>query len=163
MALTDEVTSRYSAKRLQQLTNPGAPEGTGSIDTTRLGLAATDIEAEFETYCGVEYDGSEAQHVSVAVEGVIALLKKRLEHPDTGDWDDWLGRANSLSLVTGRDKVSPSTKSTIDPSDVSAWARMPEGPKMRCSELRAGTYRRRPARKARLFQSRHISWAPVRQ
>ena len=113
MALVDEVQSRYAAARIKQLTNPGVPGGTSAVDTARLALAATDVEAEFAIYCGVAYDGSVATHVTVAVEGVIAKLKTRLETPSTKEWDEWVDRAKALSLVTGRNKITPTTKSTI--------------------------------------------------
>ena len=116
MSLSTEVQSRYATTRLAQLTNPGVPGGTAAIDTDKLTLAATDIENSFPVYCGVAYDGSNAQHVAVGVEGVVAILKTRLEHPDTAAWDAWIDRAKALGLVTGRNKVSPSTRSTIKPS-----------------------------------------------
>lgn len=110
MALSDEVTSRYPAVRLAQLTNPGDPTGTGSVDTTVLGLAATDVEADFEFEGGVNYDNTNARHVAIAVEGVIAKLEIRTENPGSkavADHDRYIERLRQLR------RVLPKTKSTL--------------------------------------------------
>jgi len=117
MSLVTEVQARYSATRLKQLTNAGAPAGTGSIDSTVLAQAATSAEAQFKTYVQIAYDSTNVQHIDCACECVIALLNLWAEMPSQTQWDAWVDRAKALALVTGRDRVTPTTRSTIDPSD----------------------------------------------
>ena len=74
MALADEVTSRFPAARLQQLTNQGSRSAT-EVNTTILGLAATDAIADFGLEVGVTFDITDATHVAAAVWGVIYHLE----------------------------------------------------------------------------------------
>jgi len=118
MALVDQVTSRYPASRLVQLTRQGSQSST-TVDTTVLGLAADDVEADFPIVCAVEYDNADPRHVAVAVEGVIAKLAIRTEA--AGDFanalhDRYLKRLAALAKVTGRDRVTPRTKSVLTPT-----------------------------------------------
>lgn len=118
MALADEVTARYPEPRLRQLTN-GGTESASSINTTTLGYAATDVQADFKTYCGVAYDNSDARHVAVAVEGVIAKLYQRGEAPGSKAnalHDAYIERLTALAKVTGRDRLKPTTKSVLTPT-----------------------------------------------
>lgn len=134
MALAAEVTARYPSARLIQLTNPG-DQSAAAVDATVLGLAATDVEADFEVYAGVEYDNSEARHVSVAVWGVISKLAQWSEA--TGATaialnDAWIERLEALAKVTGRDRIALSTSSLLTPTtekpgtdDVPPWSDYP--------------------------------------
>lgn len=75
MSLQSQVTARYSSEKLRLLTNP---DNRGSTtDTTRLGYACTDAEAEFRRRTAVAYDDTDDAHVGVAVELVILILMKR--------------------------------------------------------------------------------------
>lgn len=76
MALADEVTTRYSARLMRNLTNPDDADATAN-DTARLALAVTDVEAAFLTYAQATYDGTNSQHVEAGVMGVIAYLQDR--------------------------------------------------------------------------------------
>lgn len=118
MALSDEVKSRYPAGRLAQLTNPGASAEDTTTDAT-LDLAADDVEADFEIIAGVEYDNTDARHVSVAVEGVIAKLYMRTEAPGNQEQRHvrYVERLEALARVTGRDRILPKTTSVLTPSD----------------------------------------------
>jgi hypothetical protein len=118
MSLVTEVQARYPANRLKQLTNPG-DESASAVDTTFLGYSATDVEAEFEIYAGVTYDGTDARHVAVAVAGVIAKLYLRGEAPGEKAQslhDDYLERLQALGKVTGRDRLKPQTTSQLTPT-----------------------------------------------
>lgn len=118
MALADEVTGRYPATRLIQLTNAG-DESASSIDTTVLGYAVTDTQADFKTYAGVAYDNSDARHVAVAVEGVIAKLYQRGESPGSKAeslHDAYIARLETLAQSMGRDRLLPKTKSPLTPT-----------------------------------------------
>jgi len=119
MALVDEVTSRYPAARLKQLTNPNN-QAASTVNATILALAATDVEGEFPMYCAVTYDGTDARHVAVAVEGVIAKLAMRSEAAGDGAnklHDQWIDRMKALARVTGRNRIKPRTLSPLTPSD----------------------------------------------
>lgn len=80
MALADEVKSRYggsSSAFLIGLTNPQNPDA-GSIDDAQLTRACTDVQADFKTYAGMEFDTTLAtadQQIATAVQCVIARLK----------------------------------------------------------------------------------------
>jgi len=118
MTLATEVQARYPATRLVQLTNPGDESGT-TLDATILGYAATDVQADFEIYAGVEYDGTDARHVSVAVEGVMAKLYQRTETPGSKAdklHDQYIERVRSLGKVTGRNRVTPTSSSVLTPT-----------------------------------------------
>ena len=113
MALAAEVIARYPSSRLIQLTRQSNQSGS-SINTTILGLAVDDVEADFQIIAGVEYDNSDARHVGVAVEGVIAKLARRAEaagNTSEALHDAYLERLGQLAKVTGRDRIMPKTKS----------------------------------------------------
>jgi len=119
MALAAEVTARYPGSRLIQLTNPG-DQSAAAVDATVLGLAVTDVQADFEIIAGIEYDNSEARHVSVAVWGVIAKLAGWSEAAgSTGVklHEAWIERLEQLAKVTGRDRVPVTTSSQVTPTD----------------------------------------------
>ncbi len=119
MALTDEFEDRYSAQKVIELTNPDNPGGT-SKNATRLANAAEDVQADFRIYCGVTFDLTDARHVAVAVEGVEIKLLRRIMTSGTKLREleeDYRRRLRALAKVTGRDRVMPTTKSVLTPSD----------------------------------------------
>lgn len=115
MALTDRVTARLSAQRLIELTNPDVPGATAE-DTVRLDLAATDTQADFETYAGVVYDDADARHVSVGVDGVIYRLTAAAGLVAPEIEKRWLDRLAALRLVTGANRITPVTTSSLTAS-----------------------------------------------
>ena len=118
MALSDEVTSRYPNSRLIELTNAG-DESASTINTTVLGLAATDAEAEFEEIAGLAYDGTDDRHVRAGVKGVIALLYKWGASPGAAAdaaYDEFKEACESVGRVTGRNRVKPTTSSVLTPT-----------------------------------------------
>lgn len=117
MALIDEVEARYSDQLLTNLTNPQDSPAT-SIGTAKLQDACDDVEADFQVYCGVEYDNADARHVSTAVQGVIIKLRQRTGQIATADFEDtWISRLEALAKVTGRDRVLPVTDGALGNSD----------------------------------------------
>ena len=117
MALSDKATERYSA-RLKQLTNPGV-QAAAAINAAVLGYACDDVEADFETYCGVEYDNTVPRHVSVGVEGVIAKLAMRSEAAGATAialHDRYIERLEALAKVTGRDRILPKSATQLTPT-----------------------------------------------
>lgn len=111
MTLDARVTERYSANFLRALTNPDKPEATG-VDSARLGFAATDVLGDFLSTIGVAYDETLTEHVSVAVEGVIAKLAMRNGIAGSGDLhDEYISR---LAKLSGR--LLPRTSSVQTPT-----------------------------------------------
>jgi hypothetical protein len=121
MALSSQVTTRYSEQFLRSLTNPDASEAS-SNDSARLALACTDTEAQFEILTGAEYDDTDARHVSVGVEGVILALRERGGTSGIGDAvvsarARWEERCRALGRVTARNRMLPRTSSELTPSE----------------------------------------------
>jgi len=119
MALSDRVTERFSASYIQQLTNPDLSAAT-SVDTARLGFAATDAEADFLTYASVSYDESNAQHVVVGVEGVVAYLKLRGGAGGSKartDVDAYRKALVEMAKTGSRKRITPKTDSSLQPID----------------------------------------------
>lgn len=105
MALADEVTNRYSAQILVNLTNP---QDSGAVipDNIKFANACTDIEAEFLKK-GMTYDSS-TMSIASAVEGVIALLTKRQGQTGGNEqWTSWLKDLTSLQMVSSNDRIMP--------------------------------------------------------
>jgi len=120
MALAAEVQSRYPSALLIQLTNP-MNTAASSVNMTTLGLAATDVEADFQITAGVAYDGADARHVSVGIEGVIAKLLERTGHSDASAWRArYDSRLRDLAKVTGRDRILPTSDGILQPTEPQA-------------------------------------------
>lgn len=117
MALADEVTARYSTALLVNLTRPQSSTST-TVNTTVLGYACTDVEAEFAKV-GITFAVGTATHVVTACEGVIALLRKRTGQ--AGGWEEWREwrevQLERLRLVTTNDRIEPSSTSEVTPTD----------------------------------------------
>lgn len=118
MALSDEVQTRYSAQRLIDLTNPDAGNQT-SINTTKLNAACTDIAGVFRTRGGITFDVTNAEHVAIACEGVVALLAKRIGAKGAADtYREWVDEelVPFARSTGGQRKVVPTTSSDLTPS-----------------------------------------------
>ena len=117
MTLASNVTARYATQLLVNLTNPNDSTAT-TINTTKLGNATTDVEAEFATIVGVAYDDSVATHVAAAGIGVIGRLQEWTGHASAAETiSRYLARLNSLALVTGRDRILPQSEGVLVPSE----------------------------------------------
>ena len=115
--LTDAYEARYSVQRVVELTNPGDPNAT-TKNATKLAAAGTDTEARFPVEVGVAFDETDARHVQAAIGGVHAFLHIYL---DGGAGPKmlkaWIAdHLKPLSLVTGRDRIAPSSTSNLRPS-----------------------------------------------
>ena len=116
MSLVSQVQGRYSTAALLQLTNP---DDTAAVayDATRLAYAATDVAAEFEVLAGVAYDDTDARHVAVCVEGVVAFLMWRVgTKGGEALANAWRKRAETYGKVMGRDAILPGTNSLMQPT-----------------------------------------------
>ena len=116
MALTDEVTSRIPAQKLIEATN--ADISATTTDTAILALAATDVEADFKTYANSAYDGTDAQHVSHAIDGVwLKLLAYKRESQAIKNYQEWQERLfDRLRLQGHNNRLKPSGSSKLDPT-----------------------------------------------
>lgn len=74
--LWDAVEASYDEKGLISLTNVNTNSAT-TIDTAVAHDAAQDVINLWPVYAQEDYDGSAATHVTVAKEGVIAVLWRR--------------------------------------------------------------------------------------
>ena len=103
MALIDEVKARFGTQYLVNLSNPYLETGT-TIDETRLGKACTDVEADIETFAGVEFDLTDARYVSLAIAGVELKLLIWNGVESSSKWDAFVNDKleNGLALVTVR-------------------------------------------------------------
>lgn len=115
MALVDEVTSRIANERLVQLTNPGLPSAT-SVDLVRLGLAATDAQAEFRRRTGITFDVTDDAHVDLGVGGVVCKLQERSGVVMSGDESVCAIWRKGLADIRSGRRVSPQTNATQIPT-----------------------------------------------
>lgn len=117
MSLTTEVQDRYGAQVLINLTNPEDEEPT-AINTTKFGKAADDVEADFKTYAGIVYDGTDDRHVSLACEGVMIKLMVRAGDMKPKEEKAWREEdlKQGLALVTSRDRLLPTSGSILSTS-----------------------------------------------
>lgn len=112
--LSADVQTRYGSQLLISLTNSDEKANAStSVNTTRLDAAADDVEAMFKIHAGVAYDSTDARHVAVAVEGVIALLRARgplAGEKGTDAFSKWTKTLrDELGRVTGRNRIKPKT------------------------------------------------------
>ena len=118
MTLAAKVTARYPSQLLVNLTNPNSTDAGTTINTTILGLATTDVEADFQIHAGTTYDDTDARHVTVATEGVIARLMEWTGHAGAEQQKDrYMSRLNALEAVTGRNRILPQSDSVLAPTD----------------------------------------------
>lgn len=116
MPLSTHVQDRYSTQYLTELTNPQGRNAT-TVNTTLLGKSADDIDALFDVYAGVEYDDTNAQHIAVAVEGVIAFLMRRTgQSAAESRITAWIASMKALGKTEGRNRVTPDSTTRMQPS-----------------------------------------------
>lgn len=114
MALLDDVRARYSSQILKNASNPQNSTAT-TEDSGREAAAVSDVQAAFEVLAGVEYDSSDDRHVLYGTEGVLVRLLVMTGQSDKSEWKDWKKELKTeLARVTGRDRIVPSTNSTLE-------------------------------------------------
>ena len=131
MALSTHVTDRYGTNSifLRNLTNHDA-SGATTVNTTRLGLAADDAEADFVVYGQVAYSDTDAAHVKAGVRGVLAYLRSYSTAPGkaSGEIDAFRDELKAIAKVSSRKRVTPTSTSVLTPStpDTSAGSVRPD-------------------------------------
>lgn len=114
MPLATHVQNRYSAQILRELTNPDDASAT-ALNSGRLDRAVEDVQGDFRIYAGVAYVDTDARHIAAAVVGVIQKLRIYMGQiaDAAAAEDDWHARLKSLSLVTSRERISPTLASNL--------------------------------------------------
>src|SRR3990167_4121506 len=116
MTLLSDYQARYSTQLLTNWSNPQDSTPT-TPDTTQEGYAADAAQADFEAVCGVTYSSSNATHVSAAVPLVAAKLQVFTGHASEEYYDNAIKRCKEIyRLVLGRDRIMPTTNSTLSPT-----------------------------------------------
>jgi len=110
--LYDDVIARVPGQTLANLTRQKATVPV-TYDATVLQRACDDVEfSEFVTNAQQTYDATNRQHVTVAVAGVLYVLRSWLpQTPEALDKDReaWLAACERLRMVTSRDVVTPTS------------------------------------------------------
>ena len=117
-SLATAVSARYATQTLIDLTYPKDTTGT-TPNLTVLELAVTDVTSAFEVYAGTDFDSTDEAAIMFGVQGVIACLKTWTR--DSGDagkseWDVWTEKMERFGKVRGRDRIVPTSTSTLTPS-----------------------------------------------
>lgn len=114
-ALLTAYQARYSNQLRKQVSNP-QNSTQGTIDTTREGLAETDVLAHYAMR-GITFDSTSAAHVAVGVMGIYARLLFMNGH-DGGrtQYDLFREEIDLLRESTARDRIVPYTDSTLNPT-----------------------------------------------
>ena len=116
MTLLLDFQNRYSSQVRVNASNPQNSSAT-TVDSTREAYAAADAQADFETICGEAYSSSNTIHVSAGVPLVMAKLLVYTAQADGAWYDQQLERLEKwYKLVLGRDRITPYTNSTLNPS-----------------------------------------------
>lgn len=118
MSLSSNVQARYPNQILVNLTRAGDTTAT-TVDSTKLGYAATDVEAYFKIWGNATYDDTNARHVAVCVPAVILVLQ--MYSAQTQDqYDSLLKSIEKLmkdeAKIDARDKIAVTTSSQLTPS-----------------------------------------------
>jgi hypothetical protein len=124
MTLLANVTSRIDSTRLIHLTNPNDPTAS-TVNSAKLQSACNDVEADFSTVGQVAYDDTNAQHVSVAVRGVVEKLKiwmGQAEFQPDGT-EAWHKMLIQIRETGPRARIMPDSNSVIEPTPVTAGSK----------------------------------------
>jgi hypothetical protein len=105
--LATAVQARIPETRLIQLTNINSDSAT-TVNTTILEYAVTDTEADFKTYAMVDFDSTDARHIRLGIDGVLAFLEaNRGQDADQNRLAAWRDRCAEFAKTTSRARVSP--------------------------------------------------------
>ena len=110
MALTDEVTARYSAQRLVEVTNPDAAAAV-VVDAGRLAKACADAAGDFRTFVGVALDLADASHLGPAVRRAYATLLWYMDPAGATSKQEMADTQSELERL--RDRIGAGTRHPI--------------------------------------------------
>jgi hypothetical protein len=139
MSLLTQVTARYGATLLANLTN-AENTAAASYDATRLQAACDDVEGLVRIHAGTTYDDDDDRHVVTCTTAVITILEIRLGKIKRREaMEAVVESLVALGRVTGRDKVTPTTNSGLTRSpdlEGAATSRAPDFDKDRFDGIR---------------------------
>lgn len=112
MSFQTEMEARFGAENIKQWTNQGPNTNTTSVNTTVLATALTDVEGDFRTIAGVEYDSTDNRMLGIACNGASCYLRMRgTSHGGYKDlWDKYKEALASLRKVTNANRLIPAKK-----------------------------------------------------
>lgn len=113
--LATAVQARIPETRLIQLTNINDDTAT-TVNTTILELAVDDTEADFKTYAMLDFDGTDARHIRLGIDGVLAFLEaNRGQDADQQRLAAWRDRCAEFARTTSRKRISPLVPAGLPP------------------------------------------------
>ena len=116
MTLLSDYQARFSTQSRVSASNPQSSSPT-TVDLTRETNAAADAQADFEAICGVAYSSSNTVHVAAGVLLVFYRLLLYTGQSSQEAYDKQLDRLEKwYRLVLGRNRILPTTNSTLTPS-----------------------------------------------
>jgi hypothetical protein len=136
--LTTAVEARYSTERLAQLTNKDSRAAT-TVNATVLATAAADATVEFAIQTGETLDDTDAFHIRLATELVVAFLIQYKGQDNS--WQimkDAQRSCTTYRLTRANARIQPLTDRTLGPTqDVNAdgTPRRPEFDRARFNRL----------------------------
>lgn len=114
--LATAVQARIPETRLIQLTNINDDSAT-TVNTDKLELAVTDTEADFATYAELVFDPTNARHIRLGVDGVLAFLEaNRGQDADQQRLAAWRDRCAEFAKTTSRARISPRVTPGLPPT-----------------------------------------------
>lgn len=116
MTLLLHVTNRIKDQDLIGLTNPEDDDAT-TIDTTYLGYAVDDGQADFEMRAQTTYDDADKDHIRLAVRGVVAYLHSygsAAGEAANKRMSDFHGDVDRYARHTSRARVEMETLSNLE-------------------------------------------------
>lgn len=114
--LATAVQARIPETRLIQLTNINDDSAT-TVNTTILELAVDDTEADFKTYAMLDFDGTDARHIRLGIDGVLAFLEaNRGQDADQNRLAAWRDRCAEFAKTTSRARISPRVTPGLPPT-----------------------------------------------
>lgn len=115
--LATAVQARVPTDRLIQLTRKNSV-GSTTVDSTVLEYAVTDAAAQFLISAGVTFDDTNAEHIMLGVQGVMALLSM-WNGQEAGEKDRFrfVQALERYRAVHANARITPVGTRTTGPSD----------------------------------------------
>lgn len=103
------VQARIPTARLVALTNPN-DKTAGTVNTTVLEYAVTDMATFFATEANQTYDDTDAAHLALGVQGTVAVLIQNLgQSADESMIETWRSAVRAYRARSARGRVLPQT------------------------------------------------------
>jgi len=120
MALATHVTDRFGTNSdfLRGLTNQDDDDAS-TVNTTRLGKAATAAEGQFVIHAQKAYDDTDQAHIEAGVVGVIAYLRlwSSKQGSSEGALSDFRDTLAALAKTDTRKRIQPKKADPVEDAD----------------------------------------------